>query len=1049
MPNGWDGRLGRLAGTRGSQAGGIAPALRAGAAALVAALLALASIGAANAQNATWTGDATGPFGGEWADPGNWSSHIVPTGTATFTSTAATTSVDVDSNPVIGTFFFTKNALPYDIRIEDFSGFTVTGAGVENTSSSKQLFVNFGSIQFLNRSTAGAAAIDSFRDVEFFNRSSAGGATITNGNAIDFADNSTAGNAAIINLGGSTDLIFSDNSTADHARIDNGGVVAFSQNSTAANAVIINKSGGRTLFGFNSTAGQAQLIANTGSTVDFSPTTGPLGDGRVSAGSIAGAGSFLLGANQLTVGGNNLSTSVSGSISDGFSGGSLVKIGIGTLRLSGNNAYTGGTTVAEGTLLLGQPASIAGTGPNVLVNAGAVAAAGYPIDQNFLNRIAPASQGIVALADDSPNKLDFNAAGLSRVSLGALGAATLSGALTPAGHTYRLGGGGLLTVAAPLGGAASLVVNGNGLPGTLILTGPNSYSGGTIVVAGTLQGNSTSLQGNIVDNATVVFDQAARGAFAGSIAGGGSFVKANGGLLILDGDSAGFAGTALVEGGALQVGDFSHPGARLGGDVVVAGGAILSGHGAIGGSVANIGGSVMPGGSIGTLAIGGNYTQTAAGALVVEVSPRAASQLVVAGHASLAGALALAYDPGTYSPRTYTLVRAGGISGTFAAVTGRVPTAGLSQAILIDPTQVQLTLTGMAPGPIVVAPSDDTIYSAMTSVLILNAQRANAIVLDRLDERLGGINDAPSPVALATPAAPRLAASGNLAAVGALAALWPQATGRYGGWFRGIGSFGSLAGNATAPGFSADSGGFLAGLDRSLAPSWFAGAAAGYTHSGANEQSTGSGAIDTARLAFYGGGEWGPVALTATAGYAHDWIDTSRSLSGLGTAGEGHGGNEATAGAQVLRSFAFGEAVVAAKAGLQYLHLSENGFAEGGADGMDLSSGNRSADSLEPYVRLSAVREFVTAGGLAVAPVLRLGYAREVLSNSRAVTVTAIDGAAFLVEGVKPSRDMLTAGVGATVRARDDLLLFARYDALLPVGNTIDHTVSAGLRLRF
>lgn len=275
-----------------------------------------------------------------------------------------------------------------------------------------------------------------------------------------------------------------------------------------------------------------------------------------------------------------------------------------------------------------------------------------------------------------------------------------------------------------------------------------------------------------------------------------------------------------------------------------------------------------------------------------------------------------------------------------------------------------------------------------------------------------------------------------------------RAAGQHGGWFRGTGGFGSLAGNAAAPGFSADGGGFLAGLDRPLAPDVLAGAAAGYTHTGVSEQSTSSGAVDTLRLALYGG-DWGPAVLSATAGWAHDWIDTSRGFSGIGAAAESHGGNEATAGGQAARAFPLGAAVVAAKTGLQYLHLGESGFAESGANGQDLASANRSTDSLQPFIRLSATRPYDTAGGVAVAPALRLGYAREVLSNSRALTVSAIDGTAFFVEGVKPSRDILTAGVGFTARAREDLFLFARYDALLPVGNTIDHTFSAGLRLVF
>ncbi len=48
--------------------------------------------------------------------------------------------------------------------------------------------------------------------------------------------------------------------------------------------------------------------------VDFSGSTGPAGDNKLTVGSIAGAGVFRLGANELTVGSNNLSTEVSGVI---------------------------------------------------------------------------------------------------------------------------------------------------------------------------------------------------------------------------------------------------------------------------------------------------------------------------------------------------------------------------------------------------------------------------------------------------------------------------------------------------------------------------------------------------------------------------------------------------------------------------------------------------------------------------------------------------------------------------------------------------------------
>ena len=135
------------------------------------------------------------------------------------------------------------------------------------------------------------------------------------------------------------------------------GTLQFNNASTADDAVIVTNAFGQTVFTGNSTAGLARFITNAGGVVDFSGTTGSAGNNRVTAGSIEGAGTYNLGANQLTVGINGLSTTVSGSINDGGASGgagaSLVKVGDGTLILSGTNTYTGLTSVLGGMVQLG------------------------------------------------------------------------------------------------------------------------------------------------------------------------------------------------------------------------------------------------------------------------------------------------------------------------------------------------------------------------------------------------------------------------------------------------------------------------------------------------------------------------------------------------------------------------------------------------------------------------------------------------------------------------------------------------------------------------
>src|SRR5206468_7917281 len=117
------------------------------------------------------------------------------------------------------------------------------------------------------------------------------------------------GGLTVLGLPGFTDTV-----SADHATIVNnsGGETDFNAFSTAASATIITNSGGATFFFDNATGGNAQFVTNGTGFVDFGASLGPNGDGQITAGSIAGSGTYYIGGgNALTVGSNNLSTEVS------------------------------------------------------------------------------------------------------------------------------------------------------------------------------------------------------------------------------------------------------------------------------------------------------------------------------------------------------------------------------------------------------------------------------------------------------------------------------------------------------------------------------------------------------------------------------------------------------------------------------------------------------------------------------------------------------------------------------------------------------------------
>jgi fibronectin-binding autotransporter adhesin len=356
----------------------------------------------------------------------------------------------------------------------------------------------------------------------------------------------------------------------------------------------------------------------------------------------------------------------------------------------------------------------------------------------------------------------------------------------------------------------------------------------------------------------------------------------------------------------------------------------------------------------------------------------------------------------------------------------------------------------------VVAPTNDTVYTAGTTIALLDAQQVNGIILDRIGARHAGIADgqvaAAAPIGL-MPGGVQLAQADTIGALGGLASALPQALAAEGAWFRGIGSFASVNGNASAPGFTGSTGGFLAGWDRPVADNLYLGAAGGYLHSDTAEHGAASGTEQSARVALYGGAVVGSNLFTGTIGYAHDWFHTDRSITGIGTASESHGGNEATAAGQWSRPLTVaglggGVATLTPKAGIEYVHLSEGAFGETGGSGFNLSSASRGADSLQPYVSGSLSQTFVTASGMQIAPELRLSYSHD-LFNARFLTVTSVSGTSFPVTGVAPSRDQVAVGIGVVVLAAPNLNFYANYDTILHTGNTTEQTVQAGLRWKF
>ena len=317
---------------------------------------------------------------------------ITASATTTNTSIPLTISgVGITNNSGIAQNFVTAAATqnPGQAGEVIFRNSATAGNGTVFTQNGVTSGVKSGVIIFLNTSTAGNGT--------FINNGSA--LFDASGGSTQFNDTSTAANGIFTNNGATVSgagggfTMFNGAAVAPTAAngtfTNNGGAVSgatggvtlFFNTSTAGNGIftinggaVSGAFGGQMVFFDTSTAGSATLIANGGlgggggGLIQFQiDSTGGtarvevFGNGNldisghnapgVTIGSIEGSGLVFLGADNLSVGSNNLSTTFSGAIQDGGinggTGGSLTKIGKGKLSLTKANTYTGGTAISK------------------------------------------------------------------------------------------------------------------------------------------------------------------------------------------------------------------------------------------------------------------------------------------------------------------------------------------------------------------------------------------------------------------------------------------------------------------------------------------------------------------------------------------------------------------------------------------------------------------------------------------------------------------------------------------------------------------------------
>jgi len=275
-------------------------------------------------------------------------------------------------------------------------------------------------------------------------------------------------------------------------------------------------------------------------TVNLNLTLGANQSFNAASGNLAIGGSVALGANTLTVTGGEDST-ISGAISGD---GGLVKTGAGNLTLGGANNFTGGTLVSAGALI----------GSTTSLQGGITNNASVTFNQSTNGTYSGAMIGTGSLVKTGSGNVTLSGAntfeGGTTISGGTLTGSTSSmpgDVAVESGATFAISQTTSGTFSGAITGAGRFVKDGSG---DVTLSGANTYSGGTLVSAGTLTGTVSSLQGNITNNAAVVFVQTPDGTYSGAMSGSGSLTKSGTGTLTLSGANS-YSGGTVVSGGTL------------------------------------------------------------------------------------------------------------------------------------------------------------------------------------------------------------------------------------------------------------------------------------------------------------------------------------------------------------------------------------------------------------------------------------------------------------------------------------------------------------------
>jgi len=533
--------------------------------------------------------------------------HIGVGNTTAFTSTLGGNTDNTST--FSGAIIMRKDLTISQVATTGANALQITG-GISGESTSANKTVTFAGPGAIN--VSGTAIADGAGGGTMAVNITGGNTTFSNANTYTGATTISAGTLRIGN-GGTT------GSLSTSSAITNNGTLVFNRTDTLTQGTNFNSviSGSGSLI----QAGSGNLVL-TGANTYTGATTISAGTLQIGAGSTSGN----ISASSAITNNGTLAFNRSNTITQGtdfnsvISGtGSVVQAGSGTLILSGNNTYSGATTINGGTLsiaaitnggvagALGNSTNAAG---NLVLGGGTLEYTGTAngsTDRNFTLTAGTASG--ISVANST---VALTISGTAATTTGGLiksGAGTLvlsanntyTGATTINGGTLQIGNGsttGSLSASSAITNNGTLafnrgntitqgtdfnsVISGTGAliqagSGTLILSGANTYNGTTTISAGTLQiGNgsttgSLSASSAITNNGTLAFNRSNTITISNTISGSGNLTQLGTSTLTLGGTSDNtYTGTTTVSNGTLTL-DKTSGVVAVGGDLVLNG----------------------------------------------------------------------------------------------------------------------------------------------------------------------------------------------------------------------------------------------------------------------------------------------------------------------------------------------------------------------------------------------------------------------------------------------------------------------------------------------